>query len=94
MTANNQLPTAIQCYKQTLLLNENHYVAMYNLAVCYERRNKCGCALKWFKRASFIKPELHATYIGAAINYFKLAKYDIAESFVRAAISQVEREKI
>ena len=52
MSAHNQLSTAIQCYKQTLLLNQNHYVAMHNLAVCYERLDKLSSALKWFRRAS------------------------------------------
>ena len=94
MTAHNQLSTAIQCYKQTLLLNDEHYVAMYNLAVCYERRDKYSSALKWFKRASKIKPTMHFTFIGAAVNFFKLAKFEQAESFVRAAIAQVEKLKI
>ena len=76
MTAHNQLSTAIQCYKQTLLLNQDHYVAMHNLAVCYERMDKISSALKWFKRASQIKPTMHFTFIGAAINFFKLGQYN------------------
>jgi len=59
---------------------------MHNLAVCYERRDKYSSALKWFKRASKIKPDLHFTYIGVAVNYFKLAKFEIAANFVRAGI--------
>ena len=59
---------------------------MHNLAVCYERRDKYSSALKWFKRASYVKPDLHFTYIGAAINLFKLAKYELAAEFVRVAI--------
>ena len=51
-------------------------------------------ALKWFKRASKIKPDLHFTYIGVAVNYFKLAKFEIAANFVRAGIVQLERKKI
>ena len=94
MTAHNQVATAIQCYKQTLLLNEEHYVAMYNLAVCYERRDKLSSALKWFKRASKIKPSLHFTYVGAAVNLFKLGRFEKAEAFVRAGIAQVKKLKI
>lgn len=67
---------------------------MYNLAVCYERRDKYSSALKWFKRASKIKPSLHFTFIGATINLFKLGKFALAESYVRAAISQVKKLKI
>lgn len=67
---------------------------MHNIAVCYERLEKFSSALKWFKRASQIKPSMHFTFIGAAINLFKLGKYEKAEQFVRAAIKEVEKEKI
>lgn len=52
---------------------------MHNIAVCYERLEKFSSALKWFKRASQIKPSMHFTFIGAAINLFKLGKYEKAE---------------
>ena len=67
---------------------------MHNLAVCYERLDKISSALKWFKRASQIKPTMHFTFIGAAINFFKLGKYNEAANFIRAAIKEVEKEKI
>lgn len=67
---------------------------MHNLAVCYERLDKISSALKWFKRASQIKPTLHFTFIGASINLFKLGRYQQAAKFIRAAIKEVEKEKI
>ena len=67
---------------------------MHNLAVCYERRDKFSSALKWFRRASQIKPSMHFAFIGAAINFHKLGYYMRAAEFVRAAIQEVEREKI
>ena len=37
---------------------------------------------------------MHFTFIGAAINFFKLGKFKKAADFVRAAIKEVERVKI
>ena len=47
----DQHATAIQCYKQALLLNPDHYLVMFNIACSYERFSKFSCAFKWFKRA-------------------------------------------
>ena len=94
MMAHSQISTAIQCYKQTLLLNENHYVAMHNIAVCYEQLEKFSCAHKWFKRSTFVEPKMHQSFIGAAVNAFKLGKYQAAADLVRSAIIEVKKEKI
>ena len=67
---------------------------MHNIAVCYERLDKFTSALKWFKRASRIKPSIHFTFIGAAVNLFKLGYCEFAAEFVRAAIYEVERIKM
>ena len=67
---------------------------MHNIGVCYERLEKFTAALKWFKRASQIAPNKHFTFRGATINFFKLGKYQQASDFVRAAISEVKKEKI
>ena len=37
---------------------------------------------------------MHFTFIGAAINFFKLGKYSQAAVFIRAAIKEVEKVKI
>ena len=75
MYASNQLSTAMQCYKQALMLNSNHYVAMHNLGACYERLGKFTAALRWFKRASLFAPHMHVAFVGATINFFKLGKF-------------------
>ena len=45
----NQLQAAIPCYTQALKLNPDNFLAMFNLATNYERLQKFGSALKWFR---------------------------------------------
>ena len=37
---------------------------------------------------------MHFAFIGATINFFKLGKFQKAADFVRAAIAEVEKDKI
>ena len=95
-TYSNNLSTAIQCYKQCLLLNEEHYVAMFNIAAVYERFNKFTCAFKWFKRTVQVESSMNEAHMGAALNLFKLGKFELAATFVEEAIAVLEdlkREK-
>jgi len=49
---------AIDCYKQALLLNQNHFPSMFNVATCYQRQKKFKSSCKWFIRLVQIKPEM------------------------------------
>jgi tetratricopeptide (TPR) repeat protein len=40
----DNIVTAIDCYKQAILINPCHYPSIYNLAICYERQNKLKCS--------------------------------------------------
>ena len=51
---------------------------MYNLGTNYERLHKFGSALKWFKHAAIIKPNMEIAHRAAALNYFKLGRYEEA----------------
>ena len=67
--------TAIQCYKQTLLLNKINFIAMYNIAVLYFKLNKLTSAKRWFQKAIDIEPRMYQSYHGACLTCFKLGSY-------------------
>jgi hypothetical protein len=40
MQVEDNVVTAIDCYKQAILINTVHYPAIFNLATCYDRLDK------------------------------------------------------
>jgi len=78
--------SAIQCFKQALIKNQLHYVAMYNLAVLYFRAHKLSSARKWFLKVCEIEPNLGNAYWGVCLAYFKLGAYSKAEKVIEQGI--------
>ena len=76
------------------MLNPEHYLAMFNIASCYERFNKFSCAYKWFKRTVQIQPKMHEAHMGTALNLFKLGRYQEAVLFIEEAILALQNRKL
>ena len=63
---------------------------MYNLGTNYERLHKFGSALKWFRHAAIIKPNMEIAHRAAALNFFKLGRYEEATKSIRDCIEVYE----
>lgn len=69
------LSTAIQCYKQALILNKAHFMATFNLAVLYYKTFKLTSAKRWFLKTVDLEPKIEEAYRGASLACFKLGQY-------------------
>lgn len=44
----DKMQTAIDCYKEALVINQQHYPSMFNLACCYQKSGRNELALEYF----------------------------------------------
>jgi tetratricopeptide (TPR) repeat protein len=69
---------AIDEYKQSIHKNPDHYLAMYQLAQCYEKKGRYNAAKKWLLRVLKLQPEFEQAFKGLALISFKLGYYNDA----------------
>lgn len=83
----DNLTGAVDCYKQALVINQDHYPSAFNLAICYERISKFGCSARWFTHASVLAPNFDVARIGACFVAIKLGALHDALDLADAAIT-------
>lgn len=70
---------AIECFKQTLILEPSHFYSIFVIACCYELLKNYSTSLKWFEFCKTFHRFRKKVLFGLALNHYKLGNN--ADSF-------------
>ena len=73
---------AIECLKQTLINDENHFLSIFTIACLYEILGFYKTAMEWFEFCSTKKKFKKKTYFALALCHFKLQEYIFAANYL------------
>jgi len=90
---NNYL-NAIECLKQTLINDENHFLSIFTIACLYELLGFYKTSLEWFELCLSKKKYKKKVYFGLALCHFKQQQYPSASNYLNKIFQYYKVEGI
>lgn len=85
------LEQAIACLRQAIVLNPQHNLAAFNLAMCYDLLGQIDDALLWYQRAMDLDPNDPDPVYNIAEIHFRKKKLPQAEKLCRQALDLFQK---